>query len=77
MLRGSVGQTHSTQGMSQEVVGIPSSVNVKDLESKVHTVFNRIGVAVKPDDIEACHRLDNDKKQLSNFQNVNSVRFCE
>ena len=77
MLRGSVGHTHSTQGMSHEVVGIPSSVSIKDLEGKVHTVFNRIGAAVKPDDIEACHRLDNDKKQLPNFQNINSVRFCE
>ena len=45
-----------------EVVGIPSSVNVKGLEGKICTIFNRIGVAVKPDDIEACHRLYNDKK---------------
>ena len=47
-----------------EVVGIPSSVNIKDLEGKVCTFFKRIGVAVKPDDIEACHRLYNDKKRL-------------
>ena len=50
-----------------EVAGIPSSVNVKDLEGKVCTVFNRIGVAVKPDDIEACHMLCNDKKAIVNF----------
>ena len=50
-----------------EVVGIPSSVNVKNLEGKVCTVFNRIGVAVKPDDIEACHRLYNDKKTIVKF----------
>ena len=50
-----------------EVVGIPSSVNIKDLEVKVCTVFNRIGVAVKPDDIEACHRLHNDKKTIVKF----------
>ena len=37
-----------------EVFRIPSSVNINDLEGKVCTVFNRIGVAVKPDDIEAC-----------------------
>ena len=61
-----------------EVVGIPSSANIKDLEGKVCTVFNRIGVAVKPDDVEACHRLYNDKKQLLNFQNVKFVNnFCE
>ena len=50
-----------------EAVGIPSSANIKDLEGKVCTDFNRIGVAVKPNEIEACHRLYNDKKQLSNF----------
>ena len=50
-----------------EVVGIPSSVNVKDLEGKVCTIFNRIGVAIKPDDIEACHRLYNDKKTIVKF----------
>ena len=61
-----------------EVVGIPASVNVNDSEGKLCTVFNRIGVAVKPDDIEACHRLYNDKKRLSNFQNVDFVnKFCE
>ena len=61
-----------------EVVGIPSLVNIKDLEGKVSIVFNIIGVTVKPDDVEVCHRLYNDKKQLSDFQNVNSVnKFCE
>ena len=50
-----------------EAVGIPSSVNVKDLKGKVCTAFNRIGVAVKPDDIEACHRLYNDKKTIVKF----------
>ena len=56
-----------------EVVGIPSSVKIKDLKGKVCSVFNRIGVPVNLDDIEACHRLCNDKKRLSNFQNVNTV----
>ena len=61
-----------------EVVGIPSSVKIKDLEGKVCSVFNRIGIAVNPDDIEACHRLYNEKKRLLNFQDVNSVnKFCE
>ena len=45
-----------------EAVGIPSSVNIKDLEGQVCTDFHRIGVAVKADDIEACHRLYNNKK---------------
>ena len=61
-----------------EVVGIPSLVNIKDLEGKLSIVFNIIGVTVKPDDVEVCHRLYNDKKQLSDFRNVNSVnKFCE
>ena len=61
-----------------EVVGLPFSVKIKDLEGKVCSVFNRISVAINPDDIEACHSLYNDKKRLSNFQNVNSVcKFCE
>ena len=50
-----------------EAVGIPSSANIKDLEGKVCTDFNRIGVAVKPNDIEACHRLDNDIKIIVKF----------
>ena len=50
-----------------EVDGIPSSANIKDLEGKICTAFNRIGVAVKPNDIETCHRLYNDKKQLWTF----------
>ena len=50
-----------------EVVGIPSSVKIKDLEGKVCSVFNRIGVAVNPDDIEACHRFYNDKKAIVKF----------
>ena len=59
-----------------EVVGIPSSVKIKDLEGRVCSVFNGIGIAVNPDNIEA--RLYNDKKQLSNFQDVKSVnKFCE
>ena len=61
-----------------EVVGIPSLVNIKDLEGKLSIVFNIIGVTVKPDDVEVCHRLYNDKKRLSDFRNVNSVnKFCE
>ena len=38
--------------MCLEVVGIPSSVKIKDLECTICSVFNRIGVAINPDDIE-------------------------
>ena len=50
-----------------EVFGISSSVKIKDLGGKVCSVFNRIGVPVNPDDIEACHRLYNDKKTIVKF----------
>ena len=50
-----------------EVVGIPSSVKIKNLEGKVCSVFNRIGVAVNPDDIEACYRFYNDQKAIVKF----------
>ena len=50
-----------------EVVGITSSVKIKDLDGKVYLVFNRSGVAINPDDIEACHRFYNDKKAIVRF----------
>ena len=50
-----------------EVVGIPSSAKIKDLEGKVCSVFNRTGVVVNPDDIEACHRLYIDQKKIVKF----------
>ena len=40
-----------------EVVGIPDSVQNKELEDKVLTIFKQIGSNVSPRDIEACHRL--------------------
>ena len=61
-----------------EVVGIPYSIKIQDLKGKVCSFFNRVGVSVNPDDIEACHRLYNDKKMVVKFSNVNSVNnFCE
>ena len=50
-----------------EVVGIPSSVKIKDMKGKVCSAFNRIGVAINPDDIEAYHRLYNDRKTILKF----------
>ena len=50
-----------------EVVGISSSVKIKDLEGMFCSIFNRIGVPVNPDDIEACHRLYNEKKTIVKF----------
>ena len=50
-----------------EVVGITSSVKIKDLDGKVYLVFNGIGVTVNPDDIEACHKFYNEKKTIVRF----------
>ena len=52
-----------------EVSGIPDSVGDNDLEEKVMSVFANVGIDVKSNDIEACHRIgksrNSSKKQLS------------
>ena len=52
-----------------EVSGILDSVGDNDLEEKVISVFANIGIDVKSNDIEACHRIgksrNSSKKQLS------------
>ena len=40
-----------------EVIGIPKTVESKDLEYTVCKVFNSIGFDIEQDRIEACHRL--------------------
>lgn len=40
-----------------EISGIPCSVSDNDLEGKVIEVFGKLGVNVKEDGIEACHRI--------------------
>ena len=57
-----------------EVVGIPSSVKIKDLKGKVCSFFNRVCISVNPDDIEACHRLYNDKKTIVKFS---KCKLCQ
>ena len=44
-----------------EIVGIPSSVEKENLESKVCETFDKDGVTVTENDIEACHRLRGNK----------------
>ena len=51
-----------------EIVGIPSSVEKENLESKVCEIFDKIGVTVTENDIDACHRLRGDKT---------IVKFCK
>ena len=51
-----------------EIVGIPSSVEKENLESKVCEIFDKIGVTVTENDIDTCHRLRGDKT---------IVKFCK
>ena len=49
-------------------MGVPSSVEKENLESKVCKVFDKIGATVTENDIEACHRLKGGKT---------IVKFCK
>ena len=40
-----------------EVIGIPKTIQLKDLEHTVCKVFNRIGFNLGEDRIESCHQL--------------------
>ena len=44
-----------------EVIGIPKTVELKDLEHTVCKVFNSIGFDIEEDRIEALHRLKSDR----------------
>ena len=49
-------------------MGIPSSVEKENLESKVCEIFDKIGLTAAKNDIEACQRLKGDKA---------IVKFCK
>ena len=44
-----------------EISGLPSDVKDEDLEGKVIEILSTIDVTVNPSQIEACHRLKNDR----------------
>ena len=52
-----------------EVIGIPSSIRDKDLESKVRNIFGEIGVNVNERGIQACHRLREKDRAIVKFVN--------
>ena len=61
-----------------EVVVIKSSVNINDLGGKVCSVFNRSGVAIKPDDIgkqKLGKQVLQVKKELKNADSI-EFDFC-
>ena len=43
-----------------EVAGIPSSVSDDNLKNKVLKIFDKLGVPINPNNIEACHRIKKD-----------------
>ena len=46
-----------------EIVGIPTSVEDNNLEETVCSIFKAIDVIVKPEEVEACHRLPYSRKE--------------
>ena len=40
-----------------EVAGIPSTVSDNNLENKILKIFDKLGVPINPNNIEACHRI--------------------
>lgn len=57
-----------------EIIGIPSTINEKDLEKKVIEIAGSLDVSITNNDIEACHRLKDrkgkkDKRTIVRFVN--------
>ena len=50
-----------------EVIGIPKTVESKDLEHTVCKIFNSIGFDIEEDRIEACHRLTKSDRTIVKF----------
>ena len=47
-----------------EISGIPNSVGDNELEEKVLKVFNKLGVTVNEENVEACHRIKQGSDRL-------------
>ena len=50
-----------------EVIGIPKTVESKDLEHTIHKVFNSIGFDIEEDRIKACQRLTKSDHTIVKF----------
>ena len=50
-----------------EVIGIPKTVESKDLEHIVYKVFNSIGFDIEKDRIEDCHHLTKSDRTIAKF----------
>ena len=56
-----------------EIAGIPDDVPIEKLESKVIEILNEIDVDVNPKEIEACHRLQQNRNSKGPARTI--VRF--
>ena len=52
-----------------EVVGIPTSIPNDSLETNISRVFDKLGVNVEGNDIQACHCLKDNDKVIIKFSN--------
>ena len=58
-----------------EVIGIPKTVELKDLEQTVCKVFNSIGFDIEEDRIEACHRLTKSDRTIVKFSRRKDCQY--
>ena len=61
---------------SAELVGMPASIENKDLEGKAIDLLAAIGVSVKADDLQACHRLFKKDRVILKFINRKFALSC-
>ena len=52
-----------------EINPIPHSINNVDCEEKVCEALSLTGTKVKPDDLDACHRMNTKDKVIIKFKN--------
>ena len=55
------------------MAGIPSSVSDDDLENKVLKIFDKLGVPINPNNIEACHGIKKDSVKFNKRKDCQQV----
>ena len=59
-----------------EIVGMPASIENKDLEGKAIEVLSLIGVKVRAEGINACHLLFKKERLILKFANCKFTLSC-
>ena len=59
-----------------EIVGIPVSIDDKNLQATVCNILNEIDVPCGSEDLEDCHRIKGDRTMSSLAAEENHLRFC-